>query len=83
MGIVVGSVVDGVPESVNVLNPAGERAASKRQLPHRVMVSNVPEAIVPSADLAAADGANADSDGCGCSWYSRAVSRQERRRCPA
>lgn len=53
MGIVVGSVVDGVPESVIL----GIQIASGQPLSAAfvaaVWVSNVPQAIAPSADLAA------------------------------
>jgi hypothetical protein len=66
MGIVVGSVVDGVPESVifgiqiltGVAISAGFLAA--------VFVSNIPQAIAPSADLAASGWGRGGSGRSGC-----------------
>ncbi len=53
MGIVVGSVVDGVPESVIFGIQIGTGLAISPSFLAAVMVSNVPQAIAPSADLAA------------------------------
>jgi zinc transporter, ZIP family len=53
MGIVVGSVVDGVPESVIFGIQIGTGLAISPSFLAAVMVSNVPQAIAPSADLVA------------------------------
>jgi zinc transporter, ZIP family len=53
MGIVVGSVVDGVPESVIFGIQIGAGLAVSPSFLAAVLVSNVPQAIAPSADLAA------------------------------
>ena len=53
MGIVVGSVVDGVPESVIFGIQIGVGMAISPSFLGAVLVSNVPQAIAPSADLAA------------------------------
>ena len=53
MGIVVGSVVDGVPESIIFGIQIGTGLAVSPSFLGAVMVSNVPQAIAPSADLAA------------------------------
>ncbi|HEY3486183.1 MAG TPA: hypothetical protein VGK49_12415 [Ilumatobacteraceae bacterium] len=54
MGIVVGSVVDGVPESVIFGIQIGTGLPVSASFLAAVLVSNVPQAIAPSADLAAA-----------------------------
>lgn len=53
MGIVVGSVVDGVPESVIFGIQTGTGATISAGFLAAVLVSNIPQAIAPSADLAA------------------------------
>jgi hypothetical protein len=53
MGIVVGSVVDGVPESIIFGIQIGTGATISAGFLAAVFVSNVPQAIAPSADLAA------------------------------
>lgn len=53
MGIVVGSVVDGVPESIIFGIQMGTGAAISAGFLAAVFVSNIPQAIAPSADLAA------------------------------
>jgi ZIP family zinc transporter len=53
MGIVVGSVVDGVPESVIFGIQIGTGVAISAGFLAAVFVSNIPQAIAPSADLAA------------------------------
>lgn len=53
LGIVLGSVIDGVPESIIFgIQLAGGVAISSAFLT-AVMISNIPQAIAPSADLAA------------------------------
>jgi ZIP family zinc transporter len=54
MGIVVGSVVDGVPESMILGIQVGTGAVISLGFVAAVFVSNIPQAIAPSADLAAA-----------------------------
>jgi ZIP family zinc transporter len=54
MGIVVGSVVDGVPESIIFGIQIGTGLAISASFLAAVMVSNVPQAMAPSADLVAA-----------------------------
>jgi zinc transporter, ZIP family len=54
MGIVVGSVVDGVPESLILGIQLGTHLPISASFLAAVIVSNAPEAIAPSADLAAA-----------------------------
>lgn len=53
MGIVVGSVVDGVPESVIFGIQIGAGLAVSPSFLAAVIVSNIPQAIAPSADLRA------------------------------
>jgi len=53
MGIVVGSVVDGVPESAILGIQVGTGAAISLSFVFAVFISNIPQAIAPSADLAA------------------------------
>ena len=53
MGIVVGSVVDGVPESIIFGIQTGTGATISSGFLAAVLVSNIPQAIAPSADLAA------------------------------
>jgi ZIP family zinc transporter len=54
MGIVVGSVVDGVPESVIFGIQLATHFPVSTSFLAAVMVSNIPQAVAPSADLAAA-----------------------------
>ena len=54
MGIVVGSVVDGVPESVIFGIQIGAGLMVSPSFLAAVFVSNIPQAIAPSADLRAA-----------------------------
>ena len=54
MGIVVGSVVDGVPESVIFGIQVGTGLPVSVSFLAAVFVSNIPQSIAPSADLAAA-----------------------------
>jgi ZIP family zinc transporter len=54
MGIVVGSVVDGVPESVIFGIQIGAGLTVSPTFLAAVFVSNIPQAIAPSADLRAA-----------------------------
>ena len=54
MGIVVGSVVDGVPESIIFGIQLATGLAISASFLAAVLVSNIPQAIAPSADLAAA-----------------------------
>jgi ZIP family zinc transporter len=54
MGIVVGSVVDGVPESIIFGIQLATGFPVSASFLAAVLVSNVPQAIAPSADLAAA-----------------------------
>jgi ZIP family zinc transporter len=53
MGIIVGSVVDGVPESAILGIQIGTGATISASFLAAVFVSNIPQAIAPSADLAA------------------------------
>jgi ZIP family zinc transporter len=53
MGIVVGSIVDGVPESMILGIQVGIGIAISLGFVAAVFVSNFPQAIAPSADLAA------------------------------
>jgi ZIP family zinc transporter len=53
MGIVVGSVVDGVPESMILGIQVGIGIPISLAFVAAVFVSNIPQAIAPSADLAA------------------------------
>jgi zinc transporter, ZIP family len=52
MGIVVGSVVDGIPESIIFGIQIGTGATISASFLAAVLVSNIPQAIAPSADLA-------------------------------
>ncbi|HVQ88441.1 MAG TPA: hypothetical protein VMT88_09685, partial [Actinomycetes bacterium] len=54
IGIVVGSVVDGVPESVIFGIQIGAGIPISVPFLAAVLISNVPQALAPSADLAAA-----------------------------
>lgn len=54
MGIVVGSVVDGVPESIIFGIQLATGLPMSASFLAAVLVSNVPQAIAPSAELAAA-----------------------------
>jgi ZIP family zinc transporter len=54
MGIVVGSVVDGVPESIIFGIQLATGLPVSASFLAAVLVSNIPQAIAPSADLAAA-----------------------------
>jgi ZIP family zinc transporter len=54
MGIVVGSVVDGVPESIIFGIQLATGLPVSASFLAAVLVSNVPQALAPSADLAAA-----------------------------
>jgi len=54
MGIVVGSVVDGVPESFIFGAQVGTGLPISISFLAAVLVSNIPQSIAPSADLAAA-----------------------------
>lgn len=54
MGIVVGSVVDGVPESIILGIQIAAGPPVSAAFVAAILVSNVPQAIAPSADLAAA-----------------------------
>ena len=51
LGIVVGSVVDGVPESLIFGIGAGAGTAVSVSFLAAVIVSNIPQALAPSADL--------------------------------
>jgi ZIP family zinc transporter len=53
MGIVVGSVVDGVPESGILGIQVGTGIAISLSFVAAVFISNIPQAIAPSADLVA------------------------------
>lgn len=53
MGIVVGSIVDGVPESLILGIQVGTGSAISLSFVAAVFVSNLPQAIAPSADLRA------------------------------
>ena len=53
MGIVVGSVVDGIPESIIFGIQIGTGSTISAGFLVAVLVSNIPQAIAPSADLAA------------------------------
>jgi zinc transporter, ZIP family len=53
MGIVVGSVVDGVPESAILGVQVGAGLTISLGFVAAVFISNIPQAIAPSADLAA------------------------------
>jgi zinc transporter, ZIP family len=53
MGIVVGSVVDGVPESMILGIQVGTGVTISLGFVAAVFISNIPQAIAPSADLAA------------------------------
>jgi zinc transporter, ZIP family len=76
MGIVVGSVVDGVPESIIFGIQIATGYPLSPSFLSAVFVSNVPQAVAPSADLAeAGPGAPAGSASCGPQSYSPAASR--------
>jgi zinc transporter, ZIP family len=53
MGIVVGSVVDGIPESMILGIQVGAGLTISISFVAAVFISNIPQAIAPSADLAA------------------------------
>jgi ZIP family zinc transporter len=53
LGIVVGSVVDGVPESIIFGIQLGTGVTISASFLAAVLVSNIPQAIAPSAELAA------------------------------
>jgi ZIP family zinc transporter len=53
MGIIVGSVVDGVPESAILGIQVGAGLTISLGFVAAVFISNIPQAIAPSADLAA------------------------------
>ena len=53
MGIVVGSVIDGVPESAILGIQVGIGMTISLGFVGAVFISNIPQAIAPSADLAA------------------------------
>jgi ZIP family zinc transporter len=53
MGIIVGSVVDGVPESAILGIQVGTGLTISVSFVVAVFISNIPQAIAPSADLAA------------------------------
>jgi zinc transporter, ZIP family len=53
MGIIVGSVVDGVPESAILGIQVGIGTTISLSFVAAVFISNIPQAIAPSADLAA------------------------------
>ncbi len=53
MGIVVGSIVDGVPESAILGIQVGAGLTISLAFVAAIFISNVPQAIAPSADLAA------------------------------
>ena len=53
MGIVVGSVVDGVPESAILGIQVGAGLTISLSFVAAVFISNIPQAIAPSSDLAA------------------------------
>ena len=53
MGIVVGSVVDGVPESMILGIQVGTGFTISLGFVAAVFISNIPQAVAPSADLAA------------------------------
>jgi ZIP family zinc transporter len=53
MGIVVGSVVDGIPESMILGIQTGAGLTISVSFVVAVFISNIPQAIAPSADLAA------------------------------
>jgi ZIP family zinc transporter len=65
MGIIVGSVVDGVPESAILGIQVGIGATISLSFVAPVLISNILQAIAPSADLAASG------------WGPRRPSRQE------
>src|SRR5215213_6882498 len=54
MGIVVGSIVDGVPESLILGIQVGTGVTISLGFVAAVFISNIPQAVAPSADLAAA-----------------------------
>lgn len=54
MGIVVGSVVDGVPESLIFGIQVGTAFPISLSFLAAVFISNIPQSIAPSADLSAA-----------------------------
>jgi zinc transporter, ZIP family len=54
MGIVVGSVVDGVPESLILGIQVGTGVTISLGFVAAVFISNIPQAVAPSADLVAA-----------------------------
>jgi ZIP family zinc transporter len=67
MGIVVGSVVDGVPESITLGIQLAAGIPLSVSFIVAVWVSNIPQAIAPSADLAASGwGAPASRTVVGC-----------------
>ncbi len=52
LGIVIGSIVDGVPESIIFGTQIGRGMAVSMAFLLAVFVSNIPQALAPSADLA-------------------------------
>ena len=56
MGIVVGSVVDGVPESLILGIQVGTGVTISLGFVAAVFISNIPQAVAPSADLVAGRG---------------------------
>ena len=74
MGIVVGSVVDGVPESIIFGIQLATGLPISASFLAAVLVSNIPQAIAPRQTLPPLDGVSVDSAGCGSSSFSPAVS---------
>ena len=74
MGIVVGSVVDGVPESIIFGIQIGAGLTVSPSFLAAVFVSNIPQAIAPSADLRRLAGVPPGSPSSGASSSSRAAS---------
>ena len=74
MGIVVGSVIDGVPESTILGIQVGVGMTISLGFVAAVFISNIPQAIAPSADLAASGWGPRRLGGSGCWWSSPAGS---------
>ena len=75
IGIVLGSIIDGVPESIIFGVQLAVGMAISPALLSAVMVSNIPQSMAPSADLKLQGQSMAKSRSCGSASWSFVVSR--------
>ena len=76
MGIVVGSVVDGVPESMILGIQVGTGTTISLSFVAAVFISNIPQAIAPRRSRGQWLGTRDASASSGCSWSSPAAPRR-------